>query len=186
MYGGHISALSTVRDKTNKPVFFTEQGTFKGGDFAGDLAWHTENVVIGTLRNWGQTVIEWNLAADNHYGPHTSGGCVDCKGALTVTGKSYKREVSYYIISQASKVIRQGAVRIESNETDSIKNVAFENTDGSTGVLAFNTKGWGVDATFHHHGKSFVTRIPPRTVASFQWKGTSSEVEDLEMQEFLV
>ena len=50
MYAGNISALSTVRNATGKNVYFTEQYTDVNGDFNGDLGWHMENVVIGSLQ----------------------------------------------------------------------------------------------------------------------------------------
>jgi glucosylceramidase len=33
-------------------------------DFMGALRWHTTNILIGTLRNWSRTALEWNLASD--------------------------------------------------------------------------------------------------------------------------
>ena len=37
--------------------------------------WHIKNIVIGSLNNHAQAVIEWNLATDQNYGPYTDGGC---------------------------------------------------------------------------------------------------------------
>ena len=88
MYAGNISALSTVRNATGKNVYFTEQYTDVNGDFNGELGWHMENVVIGSLNNWSKCVLEWNLATDASHGPHTPGGCTECLGALTITNLS--------------------------------------------------------------------------------------------------
>ncbi|NJW55013.1 glucosylceramidase, partial [Salinimicrobium sp. CDJ15-91] len=86
LYAGDISALSTVHDAfPNKDIYFTEQYTASNGDFGGDLKWHLKNVIIGSMRNWSKTALEWNLANNSNVGPHTSGGCTTCKGAVTMT-----------------------------------------------------------------------------------------------------
>lgn len=143
LYAGDISALSTVYNSTGKPVLFTEQYTGKDGDFGGDLNWHTQNVVLGSLNNMSTTALEWNLCSDPNYSIHTSGGCTTCKGALTVNGTNVSsRNVSYYIIGHASRVVDPGAVRIYSSTTASNLNyAAFRNPDGGYGVIIFNDSG---------------------------------------------
>lgn len=145
LYAGDISALSTVYDATGKPVLFTEQYTGKDGDFSGDLNWHMQNVVIGSMNNMSSAVLEWNLASDPNYSIHTSGGCTTCKGALTVNGTSLSaRNVSYYIIGHASRVIDPGAVRIHAtSSTSNLAFVAASNPDGSIGVVAYNSSNQG-------------------------------------------
>ena len=65
LYAGDISALTTVHDAfPDKAVYFTEQYTSSTGDFGGDLKWHLKNVIIGSMRNWSRTALEWNLAND--------------------------------------------------------------------------------------------------------------------------
>ncbi|MDQ2863461.1 MAG: glucosylceramidase [Bacteroidota bacterium] len=87
LYAGNISALSQVHDAfPDKAIYFTEQYTSSTGSFGGDLKWHLKNVVIGSMRNWSKTALEWNLANDPTFHPHTNGGCDQCKGALTIGG----------------------------------------------------------------------------------------------------
>ena len=145
LYAGDISALSTVYNSTGKPVLFTEQYTGKDGDFSGDLSWHVQNVVIGSLNNMSSTALEWNLCSDPNYSIHTSGGCNTCKGALTVNGSSVaSRNVSYYIIGHASRVIDSGAQRIAASSTaDNLSYTAACNPDGSIGVVAYNESNQG-------------------------------------------
>ena len=143
LYAGDISALSTVYNSTGKPVLFTEQYTGKDGDFSGDLGWHTQNVVLGSLNNMSTTVLEWNLCSDPIYSIHTSGGCTTCKGALTVNGSNISsRNVSYYIIGHASRVIDPGAIRIGvTTTTSNISYAAFRNPDGSIGLVVYTDSG---------------------------------------------
>src|SRR5690606_11022530 len=57
LYGGTIDAVSQVHDAhPNKNLYFTEQWVGAPGDFAKELTWHTENLIIGAPRNWCKTV----------------------------------------------------------------------------------------------------------------------------------
>lgn len=145
LYAGDISALSTVYNSTGKPVLFTEQYTGKDGDFSGDLGWHVQNVVLGSLQNMSTTALEWNLCSDPNYSIHTSGGCTTCKGALTINGSNLTaRNVSYYIIGHASRVMDADARRIEATTSASnIKYAATQNPDGSIGVVIYNDGNQG-------------------------------------------
>ena len=73
-----------------KKVYFTEQWVSAHDDFMGALRWHTKNVVIGTLRNWSRTALEWNLASDPRYALHTRRGAVGALGGVTI-GATIKR-----------------------------------------------------------------------------------------------
>jgi glucosylceramidase len=123
LYAGDISALSTVHDAfPDRSLYLTEQWTSATGNFGDDLLWAMQNVVIGTMLNWGSVAMEWNLASTPLYTPHTPGGCTECKGALTINTASspalIERNVAYYIIGHASKFIKPRSVRIGSNSVD--------------------------------------------------------------------
>ena len=110
----------------DKNVYFTEQWTGRQRKFfSGDLIWHIKNVIIGTMNNWSRAAIEWNLASDANYQPHTTGGCDQCKGALTISGNNITRNVAYYIVAHASKFVPAGSVRISSSVINGLTNVAF-------------------------------------------------------------
>jgi len=152
LYGGQINAMSAVKDAfPDKNIYFTEQWTGSKGDFGGDLMWHFKNVLIGSLRNWSRTVLEWNLANDAGFGPHTPGGCSECKGALTIDGEAIQKNVSYFIIAHASKFIPPGSVRIASSEVTGIPSVAFKTPDGKLVLLLMNdsakTQKVGIEAS---------------------------------------
>ncbi|MBA4259970.1 MAG: glucosylceramidase [Chitinophaga sp.] len=139
LYAGDISALSTVKKAhPNKNIYFTEQWTGSKGSFDGDLKWHIKNVLLGSLQNHSKIVLEWNLANNITYGPHTPGGCTECKGALTINGSTVTRNVAYYIIAHAAKFVPPGSVRIQSNSTQNIESVAFLTPEGSTILILLN------------------------------------------------
>ncbi len=141
LYNGDISALGVLRKAhPDKDVYFTEQWTGAKGDFAGDFNWHIKNIIIGSLVNDAKTALEWNLANDPQWGPHTPGGCTECKGALTIdkTGQ-ITRNQAYYIIAQASKFIPTGSKRIELSPLPAgINGVALQRPDGKVVVLLQN------------------------------------------------
>lgn len=173
LYAGNISALTDVHNAyPNKNVYFTEQWVGAPSNFAGDLNWHVNNILIGATRNWSRNVLEWNLAADPNNNPHTNGGCSNCLGAITVSGTSITRNVAYYIIGHASKVVRPGAVRISSNIAGSIQNVAFKNSDGTKVVVALNTGGSAVSFKLKWGDQSFTYSLAAGAVATFKWAGT--------------
>jgi len=139
LYAGNINALSKVKEAfPNKNIYFTEQWTSKDGDFGGDLQWHIKNVIIGSLQNWSRVALEWNLANDASFGPHTPGGCTACKGALTIDGAIVTRNVPYYIIAHVSKFIPAGSVRIAHSAVSTLPSVVFKTQEGKIVMLVLN------------------------------------------------
>jgi O-glycosyl hydrolase len=173
LYAGSISALSTVYSSTGKNVYFTEQFTSSTGTFAGDLAWHTQNVTIGASNNWAKAILEWNLATDASFGPHTSGGCTACQGAVTVSGGSYTHNVSYYIIAHFAKLVRPGAVRIgTATSMGSLLSTAFLNdpTDGGAKVLVVNNSGaTAQDFNISYGGNIVTVTLDAGSVGTYAW-----------------
>jgi len=169
LYAGDISALSTVHNAFgNKNVYFTEQWTSSTGSFDGDLKWHIKNVIIGSLRNWSKVALEWNLANDPAFGPHTPGGCTQCKGALTI-GTDVNRNVAYYIIAQASKFIPAGSVRIASNVTGNLQNVAFVTPAGKKILLVLNDGGNAATFNIRFKNKWAAATLPAGSAGTFSW-----------------
>jgi len=171
LYGGDISALSTVHASyPDKDLYFTEQWTSATGSFAGDLKWHLKNVVIGSMRNWSRNALEWNLANNGYYGPHTTGGCDACKGAITVqSSSSFNRNVSYYIIAHASKFVPAGSIRIGSSVTGNLSNVAFKTPAGKKVLLVENDSDNKSTFNIKFNGKWITTSLNSGSVATFVW-----------------
>jgi uncharacterized protein YjdB len=171
LYAGDISAMSTVKNATNKNVYFSEQFTGSTGNFLGDFSWHMRNVVMGSTNNWSKAVLEWNLAADASFGPRTPGGCTTCLPAVTVNSPtSITRNVSYYIIGQISKFAKVGAFRIGSSSSSAnITTTAFRNTDGSIVVLAYNANTTTTNVKILNGSNAFSYNIPASSAVTFKW-----------------
>jgi glucosylceramidase len=170
MYLGEVTAMSKVHDAhPDKNIYFTEQWTSGEGDFGGDLQWHVKNLIIGAPRNWSRTVLEWNLAADPQFNPHTDdGGCTLCLGALTI-GEDVKRNVSYYIIAHASKFVKPGATRIQSTD-DILPTVAFVNPDGKKVLIALNETDTEKQFAIRQGYATLGTYLPAHSVGTWIWK----------------
>jgi len=172
LYGGEISALSTVHNAfPNKNVYFTEQYTSSTSDFSGDLNWHLKNVVIGSMRNWSKTALEWNLANNADFGPHTNGGCTVCKGAITISSsESFQRNVAYYIIAHASKFVPMGSVRINSNISGNLNNVAFKTPQGKKVLIVQNDGNTNQVFNIKFNNKWVTTSLDAGAVGTFSWE----------------
>jgi len=169
LYGGDIGALSKVHDAyPDKNVYFTEQYTSSESSFSSDLEWHMKNLIIGAMRNWSKNVLEWNLASDPNYEPHTPGGCTTCKGALTV-GSSIKRNVSYYIIASAAKFVRPGSQRIASNFSAELPNVAFKTPVGKKVLIVLNNTDEKQQFNITYDGKSVTTSLSKGAAGTYVW-----------------
>jgi glucosylceramidase len=169
LYAGDISALSAVHSAhPDKNLYFTEQWTGSTGSFSGDLLWHSKNVVIGSMLNWSKNALEWNLANDGGFNPHTPGGCTQCKGAITLDG-TINRNVGYYIIAQASKFIPPGSVRIATSTTGGLTNTAFKTPAGKTVVLVLNDTGSSQTFAMKSGPRTISSVLPAGTMATYIW-----------------
>lgn len=170
LYLGDIGAMSQVHDAhPDKNIYFTEQWTSGKGDFGGDLQWHVKNLVVGAPRNWSSTVLEWNLAADENFQPHTNeGGCTLCQGAITIhsASRNITRNVSYYIIGQAAKFVPPGSVRFFSSEVNGLPNVAFRTPTGKKVLIVLNETGTEVKFAVGYNNRFGNTSLPAGAVAT--------------------
>jgi glucosylceramidase len=175
-YAGIVPAQTTVRDVyPGKDVYFSE---CSGGDWApkypDDLTYFVGTLIIGTTRNWARSVALWNLALDEHDGPHT-GGCTDCRGVVTINartgGGAVTRNVEYVALAHASEFVRPGAERVASTSgTDSLTNVAFRNNDdGSKALIVLNSASTPRGFVIRWHGEGASYALPPKSVATFTW-----------------
>jgi glucosylceramidase len=171
LYAGDISALSTVHNAyPNKDIYFTEQFTSSTGNFGGDLKWHLKNVIVGAMRNWSKNALEWNLANDPSFGPHTIGGCNTCKGAITVeTSSLYTKNVAFYIIAHISKFVPAGSVKIFSNLPNSLNNVAFKTPAGKKVLVVENDGTTAQTFNIKYNGKWATTTLDGGAVGTYVW-----------------
>jgi len=171
LYGGTIDALSGVHDAfPNKNLYFTEQWVGAPGNLANDLKWHVETLIIGGTRNWCRNVLEWNLASDPQYDPHTTGGCDKCLGTVTLDGNTITRNPAYYVLAHAAKFVRPGSVRVSSNTPDNLPNVAFKTPDKKKVLIVINTSATLKNFNIKSGNKSVQISLAGGAAGTYIWK----------------
>jgi glucosylceramidase len=171
LYAGKIEALATVHNThPNKNLYFTEQWVGAPGNLQKELTWHVRELIVGGTRNWSRTVLEWNLAANSRWEPHTDrGGCSHCLGAVTIDGNKVTRNPAYYIIAHAAKFVRPGSVRIASNTLPTLPNVAFETPDRRHVLIVLNNGQTRQTFNILHQGKLATPALNSNAVGTFVW-----------------
>jgi glucosylceramidase len=175
-YAGDPTAQSTVETAfPAKDIWFTECSGITSSNFAGDLVWNAEHLLIGATRNWARSVSLWNLALDQNSGPK-NGTCSNCRGVVTiddsVSPATVTFNVEYYVLGHLGKFLLPGAHRIDSKTfgAGSIEDVAFQNPDGSIVLLVLNSATNAGTFTVSFTGQSFTYTLPGGALATFSWK----------------
>lgn len=171
LYGGDISALSTVHNAfPNKNLYFTEQWVGAPGNYKRDIGEHIDKLIVGATRNWCRNVIEWNLAADPYNQPHTDrGGCDRCLGAVTIDGDSVKRNPAYYIIAHAAKWVVPGSIRLATDSSETLPNVAFATPEGKTVLIVLNKSRQAQSFSIGMGRRRAAMTLAAGAVATYVW-----------------
>jgi glucosylceramidase len=169
LYMGSAEVMSQVRAQyPRKKVYFTEQWVSAGDDFAGALRWHTKNVVIGTIRNWSQIVLEWNLASDPDCQLHTPGGAQGALGGITI-GATINRNVGYYLMAHSAKFIGPGSVRVLSTEPDQLLSVACMTPAKWVVMVVINDNSEPKRFNIKYQDAYATMELEAGSVATFRW-----------------
>ena len=173
-YAGSPAAQTQVhRAFPKKDTYLSE---CSGGDWAssanGELLWFARDLLLAGLRNWARGVVYWNLALDEHHGPHF-GGCDACKGVVLIDSRTgdVSRNDEYYAIAHFSQFVLPGAVRVGSSETDKgVDNVAFQNaSDGQIVLVIVNSNADTRRVVVMQDETRFQYMLPGQSVATFVW-----------------
>lgn len=196
-YRGDLSAMSYVYEaRPDKKIYFTEQMTTErpGMDHI-DISYPVKRLIINVTRNWSSNVVLWNLAADPLNDPHTdNGGCSMCQGAITIDGDDVTRNLAYYVIAHASKLVPPGSKRIFSTapgervisicedeqhpqvwrtnvieKADVPDNVTFLTPQGKIVMIVSNDSWSRKDVFVQYNGKFAKLHLAPGAVATYMW-----------------
>jgi glucosylceramidase len=172
LYEGTIDAMTPVHEAhPDKNLYFTEFMAVGPGTAATlPIAQPVAGTFIGATRNWSRNVLLWNIAANSKFEPHTDdGGCPICEGAVSIEGDHVTRNVAYYVVGHFSKFVRPGSVRIASNSTDALPNVAFRVPGNKYAVVVANP-GEAAQAFFiKFQGNYLKATLPAGAVATYVW-----------------
>ena len=160
-----------------------------------DIAKAVKRLIIGITRNWSKNVVLWNLAADPLNDPHTdNGGCSMCQGAITIDGDAVTRNIAYYVIAHASKLVPPGSKRIFSTapgervisiaedeqhpnmwrtniieHADVLDNVTFKTPQGKVVMIVSNNSWSTNEVSIQYNGQFATLKIAPGSVATYVW-----------------
>ena len=179
-YGGNREELLDLGYKRpDKELIFTETsiGMWNDGrNLAKRLTDDMREVALGTVNNGCKAVMVWNLMLDSERGPNREGGCQTCYGAVDIERSNYTDityNSHYYIIGHLSKVVKPGAVRVETklpHLPQGLMCSAFVNPDKSIAFVCMNEASHPIEFSVSANGKDYVNyTIPARAVSSFQW-----------------
>lgn len=178
-YGGDKKEMGYVHDQyPDKNLYFTEMSIGMWGEgykFDKDLMWNMREVGIGTLNNYNKAIMMWNLMLDDKYGPWRPGGCDICLGSITIDSNDYKTlefNSHYYTMAHLSKVIHQGAHRIESSGevAKGIYFATFQNPNKTYSIVMMNENEEPKTITVQCLDKAFEFILPARSIDSAIWK----------------
>ena len=181
-YGGpaYIEALHLLAPQLDEIVSECSPGL---------SAYAPSEAMIGSLRAWASAVGLWNLALDPAGGPvqQPNRGCRGCTGIVTIDEQTHAVTygLNYYQLGQVSKFVSPGAVRIASNtfvtelpharrrlrRHPGTRRRRVCNPDGSIALVAYNSSASRVAFAVTADGRAFRYALPPRTTATFVWRG---------------
>jgi glucosylceramidase len=172
-YGGGPEAQAKLHDHfPAKDIWLTE---CSGGEWQkGNLLVAQASLIIETTRNWGKSVVLWNLALDQNHGPHL-GGCTDCRAVVTIDHSTSPTTViptvDFTALAHASNFVAPGALRIDStaSEESPLKHVAFRNSDGSIVLLGLNPSESALTFSIAWQSQYATYTLQPGAVVTFHW-----------------
>lgn len=178
-YGGSVNELDNVVAKNpEKDIYFTESSIGEWNySWEGCLLNHYKNIFIETMKRGCKGITLWNMVLDDQKGPYSpqAGSCKTCYGAVEVDSRSYKvktRRTHYYQIAHASKVVKQGAVRIANSgyTRAGLDVLTFLNPDGSYAALILNNHAQSLNLTLNAEKHSVPVSIPGFSLVSVIWQ----------------
>ena len=121
--------------------------------------------MIGTLNNWVDGWVDWNMVLDRQGGPNwAKNWCIAPIIVDPETDEVYLTPL-YYTIAHFSKYIRPGAVRIgHSHSNEDILLTAAQNPDGSIAVVMLNQTNNAHKVDLNLNGKSTTISIAGQAI----------------------
>ncbi|NSW10287.1 hypothetical protein FKZ00_07410 [Enterococcus faecalis] len=179
-YEGSPKTLTKIKQQfPEKGIWITEAS---GGDW-GFKQWreafiHQSKMNIDILRNYGQSIIYWNLALDTNGGPdyyyqknqhvHSQN-----RGLVTVDRemKEFTFNCDYYTLGHFSKFIPIGSKRISSTNlvAKGISNVAFKTPNGDKVLVIFNETERSQSICLNTGEKDFLIELEPMSLNTIVW-----------------
>ncbi len=160
----------------DKNVVFTE-GTVWGLSANDDN--RSYQSLLRHLRNWATGYISWvtmttQTLNEANQGPYNTLGALAPTLLVKNSGNNpdWYRTPEYWLMSQFSKFIQPGAVRIASDygSLETVTTVAFLNPDGYIVTVVVNSTQSQQQFDILTEGNQISASIPARSIATYRWK----------------
>jgi glucosylceramidase len=76
--------------------------------FSDTLKWHARNIVLGVTRNWGKTVVNWNLALDPTAARTTAAAAPAPACSPSAPGDTFSQNAEYFTLGPPRALRRAG------------------------------------------------------------------------------
>ncbi|ABD82249.1 carbohydrate-binding protein [Saccharophagus degradans] len=176
-YGGVSENMGQLHDAhPDKDVVFTE-GTIWGLSSDGNK--RSYEALIRHFRNWATGYLSWvtmttQTLNEANQGPYNGLGAFDPTLLVKYDGDNanWYKTPEYWLMSQFSKYLKPGALRIESNygSLQTVTNVAFLNPDGYVVLIVANSTNGVQQFDVISEGNQFNASVPARSIATYRWK----------------
>lgn len=142
-------------------------------DFASNLSYSLENIVLGPLAYSSTGALYWNAVLYDDGTPH-KGGAGTSLGVISVSPDgSYEKSSAYYAMAQISAFLGTqdgGEARVVFSESSSpeLPVVVIQRPDGRLAIVALNASAnFPSTVNFIVGGSTFTAEIPPQSVSTF-------------------
>lgn len=141
--GDHFEQLEMVKEKYPDLLLFHTEGCVEYSNTkTKNYISHGEKYghdILGDLKHGCNGYIDWNILLDSKGGPNHKLNYCESPVMLCEDEKEYMKNITYYYITQFSRVILPGAKRLyTSSYNDKIEMLAYRNLDKTIGIVLLN------------------------------------------------
>ncbi len=171
-YGGELSNMTTLHNSYNdKSIHLTERSV-----------WGTTGMdrIIQYYRNYAESYNCWVTMLDSKISTHQWVGTPDPTAFVQDADNpdNYWATPEVYLMSQFSKYIRPGYVRVQSNygSSNTITNVVFKNPETNELIMvAVNNTNQDQDFKVVNNGIQFNATLPAKNCATYRWIASDNQ-----------
>ncbi|MCI9048866.1 MAG: carbohydrate-binding protein [Coprobacillus sp.] len=177
-YGGELSNMTTLHNQYNdKSIHLTERSV-----------WGTTGMdrIIQYYRNYAESYNCWVTMLDSKISTHQWVGTPDPTAFVQDANDPdyYWATPEVYLMSQFSKYIRPGYIRVQSNygSTNTVTNVVFKNPETNELVMVVvNNTNQAQDFKVVNNGIQFNATLPAQNCATYRWQASDNQPIGLEI-----
>jgi glucosylceramidase len=170
--GDHFEQLEMVNEKyPNLLLFHTEGCVEYSNTKTKNYVSHGEKYghdILGDLKHGCNGYLDWNILLDSKGGPNHKLNYCESPIMLCEDEKEYMKNITYYYITQFSRVILPGARRLyTSSYNDKIEMLAYRNPDNTIGIVLLNRDDSNHAYNLHIDNKIIQDNLDSHAIVSY-------------------